>query len=337
LANAGPKQDNANQGLIPLYHPPIPRARTMPLVSHIKIKKRMTVSQLAEQMEAVKVLGAGRFGKAARILSEMYGDRNYTNILSLAGPLIPGGLRAVIRDLVDGGHVNAIVTTGANVTHDVLEALGHRHIVGSETADDTKLRKRGLSRIYDLLVTQQAIEALEKTTYRMLNRIPESKRRNLGSYELLWEFGKQLRDRNSLLHTAQTHGAPIFCPGIFDSMLGLHLWTYSRLHTLFVNPFRDFSKLVDMTYERKKVGVVILGGGMPKHQALIANTYRGGVDAAIQITLDRADGGGFSGAPLEEAISWGKIKTPKKLVTVLGDATVLFPLLTAAALERVGN
>jgi deoxyhypusine synthase len=98
---------------------------------------------------------------------------------------------------------------------------------------------------------------------------------------------------------------------------------------------KDFSRLVDMTYERKRVGVIILGGGMPKHQVLIANTYRGGVDAAIQITLDRADGGGFSGAPLEEAISWGKVKSPKNLVTVVGDATVLFPLLTAAALESL--
>ena len=101
----------------------------------------MTVSDLAEQMEAAKVLGAGRFGKAATILTEMFRDENYTNIISLAGPLIPGGLRTVIRDLVDERYVNAVVSTGANVTHDVLEALGHRHIVGSETADDTKLRK----------------------------------------------------------------------------------------------------------------------------------------------------------------------------------------------------
>jgi deoxyhypusine synthase len=100
---------------------------------------------------------------------------------------------------------------------------------------------------------------------------------------------------------------------------------------------KDFSKLVEMTYERKRVGVIILGGGMPKHQVLIANTYRGGVDAAIQITLDRPDGGGFSGAPLEEAISWGKVKSPKKLVTVVGDTTVLFPVLTLAALQRLRN
>ena len=306
----------------------------MPLVSHIKIKNRMSILSLAQQMEAVKVLGPGRFGRAARILGEMFRDRNCMKFISLAGPLIPGGLRAVIRDLVDMECINGVVTTGANVTHDLLEALGYRHIVGSEGADDVSLKRRGLSRIYDLYVTQGSIEALEKATYGMLDRIPEAKRRDIGSHELLWEFGRQVKDRKSLLRTARLRGASIFCPGIFDSMVGLHLWTYSRLHHLILNPLRDFSKLVEMTYERKKVGVIILGGGMPKHQVLIANTYRGGVVAAIQITLDRADGGGFSGAPLEEAISWGKVKSPKNLVTVVGDATVLFPILAVAALQK---
>jgi deoxyhypusine synthase len=306
----------------------------MPVVSHIKLKRAMTMSDVAKEMEAVGVLGPARFGKAARILAEMFRDKSYQNFISLAGPIIPGGLRTIITDLVDRRLIGGVVTTGANVTHDMLEAIGHRHIVGSELMDDRILRRKGLSRIYDLLVTQKGIEHLEKTTHRMLNRIPEARRRNIASYELLWEFGKQLRDRNSLLRTAQKRGVPIFCPGIFDSMLGLNLWTYSRINSLFINPFKDFSRLVDMTYEKKKVGAVILGGGMPKHHVLIANSYRGGVDAAIQITLDRPEGGGASGAPLEEAISWGKIKTPNKLVTIVGDATVIFPFLTLAALQR---
>lgn len=306
----------------------------MPVVSHIKIKPGMSISKIAEQMEAVKVLGPGRFGKAARILGEMFTDEDYLNFISLAGPIIPGGLRRIITDLVDNRFIDGIVTTGANVTHDMLEALGHRHLVGSEISDDRALRRKGLSRIYDLLVKQKAIEDLERTTHRMLNRISESKRRNIASYELLWEFGRQLSDKDSLLRTSQKRGVPIFCPGIFDSMLGMNLWTYSRLNSLFVNPFKDFSRLVDMTYETKKVGAVILGGGMPKHHLLIANSFRGGLDAAIQITLDRPEGGGTSGAPLEEAISWGKIKSPKKLVSIVGDATVIFPLLALAALER---
>jgi deoxyhypusine synthase len=295
----------------------------------------MTASDLAKQMEAVKVLGPGRFGKAVTVLTEMFRDNDFAVFISLAGPMVPGGLRTIIADLVDRRLLDGIVTTGANVTHDMLEALGHRHIAGSENMDDRELKGRGLSRIYDLLVTQKAIEHLEKMTYRMLARIPESKRRNIASYELLSEFGKQLRDKQSILRIAEKRSVPVFCPGIFDSMLGLNLWTYSRLNPLFINLFKDFSRLVEMTYEVKKVGVVILGGGMPKHHVLIANSYRGGVDAAIQITLDRPEGGGASGAPLEEAISWGKIKSDKYIVTVVGDATVIFPLITMAALERL--
>jgi deoxyhypusine synthase len=297
----------------------------------------MTASDLAEQMEAVKVLGPGRFGKAVSVLTKMFSDNDFGVFISLAGPMVPGGLRSIIADLVDRRMLDGIVTTGANVTHDLLEALGHRHIVGSETMDDRELKRRGLSRIYDLLVTQKAIEHLERMTHRMLARIPESERRNIASYELLWEFGKQLKDQRSILRVAERRSVPVFCPGIFDSMLGLNLWTYSRLNPLFINLFKDFSKLVEMTYETTKVGVIILGGGMPKHHVLIANSYRGGVDAAIQITLDRPEGGGASGAPLEEAISWGKIKSDKSLVTVVGDAAVIFPLITKAAFERIAK
>jgi len=306
----------------------------MALVYHIRIRRGMKMDEMAGQMETVGVLGPGRFGKAARILGEMFADEKYCNLISLAGPMIPAGLRLLITQLVRRRLIHGIVTTGANVTHDMLEALGHRHVVGSETMDDKTLRRKGLSRIFDLLVEQKAIEHLERATHRMLSQIPESRRKDIASYELLWEFGKKLRDKASLLHTAQKLQTPIFCPGIFDSMLGLNLWTFSRLDTLYVNPLRDFTRLVDLTYEARKVGVVILGGGMPKHHVLIANSYRGGVDSAIQITLDRPEGGGASGAPLEEAISWGKVKGSKNLVTVVGDAAVLFPLIALAALER---
>lgn len=303
-------------------------------VSQIKIKRGMTISEIAKQMEAVRVLGPGRFGKAVTILSEMFRDRDYCNMLSLAGPIVPGGLRNLLVELVNKRLLSGIVTTGANVTHDMLEGLGHRHLVGSETADDEMLRRKGLSRIYDLLVRQKAIEDLERSTRKMLNRIPKEKRQNISSFELLWEFGRQINDKNSLLAVAFKRKVPIFCPGIFDSMLGLDLWTYSQLGTLLINPFKDFSKLVAMSYDSKRVGAVILGGGMPKHHVLVANSYRGGVDAAIQITLDRADGGGASGAPLEEAISWGKVKTRERVVSIIGDATVLFPLVTLAAMEN---
>ena len=96
-------------------------------------------------------------------------------------------------------------------------------------------------------------------------------------------------------------------------------------------------KLIDKVYEAKKAGIIILGGGLPKHFALFANSFREGVDCAIQITMDRPEPGGLSGATLEEAISWGKLKPEGKAVTVICDVTIAFPLIVASALERLGK
>jgi deoxyhypusine synthase len=117
-------------------------------------------------------------------------------------------------------------------------------------------------------------------------------------------------------------------------MLGIDLWTYGQLNMLVVNPMRDFSKIVELTYESDKIGLIILGGGMPKHFTLLANTFRGGLDAAVQFTMDRPEPGGLSGAPLKEAVSWGKIKAGSRTATVIGDAAILFPLACIAALEK---
>jgi deoxyhypusine synthase len=116
-------------------------------------------------------------------------------------------------------------------------------------------------------------------------------------------------------------------------MIGLNLWTYSQLKSLRINFMLDFSRLVEIIHEAKKVGGIILGGGVPKHHLLISTIFRGGLDSAIQITMDRPESGSSSGAPLEEAISWGKAKNPKMLATIIGDATVLFPVIVGAALD----
>lgn len=294
----------------------------------------MRLGRLAREMERTGVLGAGRFGRAVEIVTEMFRDKSYTNFLSMAGPIVPAGLRQVIRDLIADNYIHAIITSGANITHDIIESLGYRHVVTSPTADDEALKKRNLGRIYDIGIRMKSFETLEKRIHEILNQIPEAKRNNMPSYQLIWEIGKSLRP-DSIAYTAQKEKVPIFSPGIYDSMLGLNLWTYSQLRKLVINPFLDFSRLVDMAYEAKRTGVIALGGGVPKHHALAANIFRGGLDAAVQITLDRPESGSASGAPLEEAISWGKIKSKKKLVTVVGDSTLVFPLLIAAVFDNL--
>jgi deoxyhypusine synthase len=116
-------------------------------------------------------------------------------------------------------------------------------------------------------------------------------------------------------------------------MLGLQLWMYTQENDLVLDAVGDMHELSDKVYASKKVAPVMLGGGLPKHYALASNLLKGGVDAAIQVTMDRSESGSLSGAPLEEAKSWSKAKCGSNLVTVIGDATIIFPLMVAGAWE----
>jgi len=304
-------------------------------VEQMRLRKGMTVSHLVKQMNATGVLGAGKIGAAAELVSEMFTDPDYTVFLTLAGPIVPGGFRQIIRDLIENEYVNVLVTTGANMVHDMVEALGYRHMVGTFAAQDKRLRKENIGRIGDIFIEQQAFQGLEKWLLKTVEAIPEDKRRLISAAELLKEIGKQVKDKESILAAAARKNVPILCPAFVDSIAGFQLWTLGQDKTLNINPLLDVNVLMDRVYEAKKVGIIILGGGAPKHFALFANTFREGVDAAVQITMDRPEPGGLSGASLEEAISWGKVKPESRTVTVVCDATIAFPLIVAAALESV--
>jgi deoxyhypusine synthase len=303
----------------------------------MQLKKGLTVGALVSEMSKCGVLGAGKVAEAAEIVKEMFSDRDYTVFLTLAGPLVPGGLRQIIRDLIDQEFVDVVVTTGANMVHDMVEALGHRHCIGTFLAEDKELKNKDIGRIGDIYIGQDAFQDLEKWIDKTLESIPEEKREHIAINEILFEIGKRLQDPESILATAAKKNVPIISPGFIDSIAGFHLWMFGQDKTLVVNPLLDVSKIVDEVYEAKKVGMIILGGGWPKHFALFANTFREGVDRAIQITMDRPEPGGLSGATLKEAISWGKVKPEGKEVTVICDVTIAFPLIVAAALEGLGK
>jgi deoxyhypusine synthase len=151
---------------------------------------------------------------------------------------------------------------------------------------------------------------------------------------LIREIGLRIEDEGSILGTAARKGVPIFSPGFLDSMLGIPLWMYSKRSRLVIDPLKDFDLLAEMVYEAKKSGAIILGGGTPKHHAQYMNTLREGLDAAVQISSARVDDGSLSGAPLKESVSWGKLKGDKSS-TIFGDVTIVFPLIVAAALEKI--
>ncbi len=301
----------------------------------MELVRGMSVGDLVEKMGACGVLGAGKIGKAAQLAAEMFTDPEYTVFLTIAGPLVPAGLRSVIADLIDREYVNVIVTTGANMVHDMVEALGYRHLQGTLVAEDKKLKAENIGRIADIYVEQEVFKHLETWIYRMLENIPEEKRQRISVSELLKEIGKKIEDTRSILAVAARKNVPIVCPAFADCIAGFHLWVFGQDKTLQIDSLLDTSTIMEKVFEAKKTGIIILGGGFPKHFALFANTFREGVDCAIQITMDRPEPGGLSGAPLEEAISWSKVKPQGKAVNVICDATIAFPLIVAAAMENI--
>ena len=291
----------------------------------------MSVLELIEQMGRSGVLGAGRTYRATKLLAEILDDDDTAVFLSVAGPLVPGGLRKVIRDMIENGMVDVLITSGANVTHDLLEAFGGRHHYGM-TDDDETLCQQGMGRIGDLYTKSEDFEVFEKEITKIMDSIVEKENR-LSIRKFLTEIGSTLTDDESILKTAANNGVPIYAPGLIDSMLGLQLWMFTQDHELYLDASGDMSELSDIVYGSKKVATIILGGGLPKHYALASNLLTGGVDAAVQVTMDRSETGSLGGAPLEEAKSWAKAKAGSNLVTVIGDATIIFPLMLAGAME----
>lgn len=302
-------------------------------VKQMNIKKNMSVNELLNEFDNSGVLGSGRVSRACNLLTEMIKDDEMNIFMSLAGPMIPGGLRNIISSMIKNNHVNLLISSGANITHDLLEAFGGRHYKDLGN-DDESLNSEGIGRIADVFAQSEDFEKFEKELINILEDI--NKRYDVISIqELLYEVGLLINDENSILYQSAINKTPIFAPGLIDSMFGLQLWIFTQDHDLVIDAVKDMNYLSDFVFDSKKVGAILLGGGLPKHYTLACNILKGGLDSAIQITMDRPESGSLSGAPLEEAKSWAKAKCGSNLATVVGDVTIILPLIYAAALDKI--
>ncbi len=300
-------------------------------VQQMIIREGMSINELLEEMGKAGVLGAGRIHRATKLMAEVMADEDTIVFLSVAGPMVPGGLRKIIRDLIKDGYVQALISSGANITHDLLEAFGGAHYRGLDH-DDEQLCDMGIGRIGDIYTSSEDFESFERRIAPIISTISQEKN-HLTIQEFIKKIGLILSDDESIIRTAALMDVPVYAPGIVDSMLGLQLWMYTQENSLQLDAVGDMHLLSDQVFESKKIATIILGGGLPKHYALASNLIKGGVDAAIQITMDRSETGSLGGAPLEEAKSWAKARAGSNLVTVIGDATIIFPLMVAGARE----
>ena len=310
----------------------------MKKVHQIRLRPGMTVGELAEEMRLTGVMQGGRVGKAAEIVAEMFRDPSYTVFITLSGPLVPGGMRVILRDLIRDGYVDAIMTNGANMVHDIVESMGRTHYIGTINVDDEKLYEEGYNRAYDIFIENDTFVDIESYVGNLIDDIPEEKRDGIAIHEFLHELGARITDEESVLKAAADKNIPIFSPGFLDCMLGIPLWLYSKQKKLVFDPLKDFDLLGDMVFDAEKSGAIILGGGTPKHHTQYMHTLRDGLDAAIQLSSARVEDGSLSGAPLKESITWGKLRKGQlveKTTTIFGEVTSLFPLIIAAALEKI--
>lgn len=304
-------------------------------VNQINVESNMNVSDLIDNFDASGVLGAGRVASARNILVDMIQDKDMNVFMSLGGPLIPGGMRNVVSKMIKEGHVNLIVSSGANLTHDLVEAFGGAHY-RHEGKDDEELNEEGIGRIADINVGSDDFTIFETEITKIFEKIA-SKRKVISIQELLYEIGLLVEDENSFIANAAKNNVPIFAPGIIDSMIGLQLWIFSQDHDFTISAAGDMPYLSDIVFGSEKVGAILLGGGLTKHYTLASNVITGGLDSAIQITMDRPEAGSLGGAPLEEAKSWAKAKCGSNLASVVGDVTVIFPLIYASALDKINS
>jgi deoxyhypusine synthase len=294
----------------------------------------MSVDELMRQLARAGAYNGGALARAADIYERMLTDRNAVKFFGLAGAMVPAGMGGIVSDLLSRGHIDVLVSTGANLTHDIIEALGCRHYHGSACCSDVELRQDEINRIYDVYLPNDAFITFEGFIQDALASLDPG--RSYPITGLMAMLGQRLD--HGILSTAAGKGVPVYCPAVADSMIGLQCWLFSQSGKISVDAFSDMKDLIDLCFTAKKAGALLIGGGVPKNfilQSMLMTPQ--GFSYAVQLTGDRPDLGGLSGATLDEARSWGKITGDAAAVTVYGDATITLPMLVAAVLERIAR
>ena len=277
--------------------------------------------------------------------------------MSLAGAMTPAGLgSAAIIPLIKAGFVDWIVSTGANLYHDMHHAMNMPLYRGSPFSPDPELRKLGVVRIYDILLDYNDVLMATDHVLRQVLMQPEFQH-EMGTAELHFLLGKYCaefeeqtsRKDSSVLAAAYRASVPCFCSSPGDSTIGMNIAGLElRRNELRINPSRDVNESTGIILAAKraglKTGTLLIGGGSPKNFMLqtepqiqeVLRVKEEGHDYFIQFTDARPDTGGLSGATPHEAVTWGKVdplQLPDAVVCYL-DSTVAFPILTHYALSR---
>ncbi len=306
--------------------------------------------------ETFLAYNSARLREGCELLVERMLEPDVTVGLSLAGALTPAGLGcSCVVPLIRAGFVDWIVSTGANLYHDLHFALNLPLHVGSNLVDGAGLRRNEVVRIYDVLFDYKCLLRTDAWTRRIFAR--DEFQRTMSSSELHWLLGKHAaaceatsaRKNVSLLAAAYRCGVPVYTPSPGDSSIGMNIAEMQlKGSKLCVDASLDVNETTAIVLSAKRSGgrsgVLLMGGGSPKNFVLQTEPHiqevlgldDDGHNYFLQVTDARADTGGLSGATPQEAVSWGKVApaTLPDAVVCYADTTIVLPLLTHYALAN---
>jgi deoxyhypusine synthase len=294
--------------------------------------------------EGFQAFNAGRLSEAAQIFSEkMLDPASDTTIgLTVAGALTPAGLGGCVIEMMERGLVDFVISTGANLYHDLHYALNFTLRRGSPFLDDVELYEDGVIRIYDVLFPASVL--LETDAYIRDFIVRSGLNEPIATSEFHYRLGLDLAERmpgceeHSVVACAARVGVPLYTSSPGDSSIGMNIAYHELMNgsRLMIDPNKDVNEICAIVLAGRKNGCVILGGGSPKNfylqaQPTLWEVYgipKGGNDFFIQITTDQVVWGGLSGATPAEAVSWGKVNPGVLPDTVVAycDSTIAFPL-----------
>jgi deoxyhypusine synthase len=328
-------------------------------VKPIEIKEK-SISQLLKEMSDTGFQGR-KLGEAADVWGRMIKDKDVTIIMGFAGSMSTTGQWKIINWLIENHFIDILVSTGANISEDIVDAMGHPYWKGNHTVDDADLLKYDINRYYDVFGSDVEYTEMIELTRDFILTLKEN--HPYSSREFLYLFGKWLSKKNikSIVATAAENKVPVFCPAIVDSTYGdACLLAKANNFNLILDQAQDYREFMGLAGKVEDIGVIYIGGGVPKDfiQLLaVSSPYlnedkkfkkRNGIKRnfldehlyphkyAIQITTDSPQWGGLSGCTFEEAISWGKITREKdNRVICYCDATIALPIIIHALNEKI--
>ena len=301
------------------------------------VEAGLTADQVIARMERISFQGRN-LATAHHIWHKMLED-DVTIFLGMAGALSAGGLRLVVSHLILHRYVDCLVSTGANLYHDLHETRGQHHYVGSPHADDAALADDRIDRVYDTYASEEEFCSNDEWIADFACTLET---RNYTTREFLYLLGGHLWKTTGLegiLTSAYRANVPIFCPAIADSSIGMGLSQarQKKAGAGYIDIIGDIVESANLVIRRPRTASIVLGGGTPKNfinqasvQAEFYSDKVGGHRYALQIVTDVPHFGGASGSSLEEAQSWGKLATDSAKVSVQCDATIALPLLATA-------